>query len=51
MRALVTILARVGRHGLLLLVPTVRALQRRLQNGGAHGCEMSFDGNPASVVD
>jgi hypothetical protein len=48
--AFVKIHARIGRHGLLPLVTAIRASQQGFENGGCHGVEMSFDGNPASVV-
>ena len=50
MGALVEILARIRGHGLLPLMAAARAGQHRLQDNGAHGLAMSFEGNPASVV-
>jgi hypothetical protein len=49
-RALVKILAGVRWHDLLPLLPADRAGKHGLQDNGAHGFAMSFDGNPASVV-
>jgi hypothetical protein len=49
-RALVKILASVHRHDLLPRMSAARAGEHGLQNNGAHGFAMSFDGNPASVV-
>ena len=49
-RALVEILARVRWHDFFALLPAPRADEHGLQDNGAHGFAMSFDGNPACVV-
>ena len=46
LRAFVEILARVGWHDLLLCVPANRAGQYGLEEDGAHGFEMTYEGKP-----
>src|SRR5882757_5377131 len=49
-RALVEILTRVRRHDFFPRLSAARAGEYGLQDYGAHGFAMSFEGNPASVV-
>jgi hypothetical protein len=49
-RALVKILARVCRHDFFALLPTIRASEHGLQDNGAHGFAMSFDGKWRIVI-
>ena len=50
MGALVEILACICGHDLLPFMTAARAGQYGLQDNGAHGLTMSFEGKPASVV-